>query len=99
MEYLANRSDINQEVVLEVSHVAAMVGGDQLPGILHFRGDMAGQELVEAQGLVFILEVEVHAVAKGLLHKHAYRIEEVRFSGLICLPQCGCNPSARRASE
>ena len=64
--YLTDGDDVDQEVVLEVGGVEALVGADELPAVLLLQGHVAVQELDEAQRLVLRLEVEVHAIAVRL---------------------------------
>lgn len=64
--YLTDGDDVDQEVVLEVGGVEALVGADELPAVLLLQGHVAVQELDEAQRLVLRLEVEVHTVAVRL---------------------------------
>ena len=66
MLYLADRHDIDQEIVLEVGGVVGLVSTHELPTVLHLGGHVAVEELNEAQGLVLGLKVEIHAIAVRL---------------------------------
>ena len=66
MLYLADRHDVDQEVVLEVGGVVRLVSTDELPTVFHLRGHVAVEELDEAQGLVLGLEIEIHTIAVRL---------------------------------
>ena len=68
MLYLADRYDVDQEVVLEVGGVVGLVSTHELSTVLHLRRHVAVEELDEAQGLILGLEVEIHTIAVRLLY-------------------------------